>query len=189
MSEELETPPVETPIENTIETPPAETETETETPATSEPLTFDQITLPEGVEIDNDLATRFIDILNNEATPQERAQALVDLQLETLRNASEANSQQWVATQEQWQNEVRTDPTIGGANLQPTLDRVNSLVTEYGTPALAEVFALTGAGNHVEVIKFLNNLATQLTEGEPVKGVPANIAESAAQKLFPSMKG
>lgn len=155
------------------------------------PLTADDITIPEGFEVDTEMRDAALEVFNNrELSPKEQMQALVDLQLRAVTAASEVSSQAWTDTQEQWKNEVKADPEIGGANLQPTLARVSRLVAEYGPEGLNEVFDLTGAGNHPLMIKFLSNVASKLTEGGAVSGAPTNgQQESAASRLFPSMKG
>jgi hypothetical protein len=114
----------------------------------------------------------------------------VDLQGKLSQQASETISETWATTQKAWQDEVKADPTIGGDKLPATLSAVNRLVSEYGDDKLVEAFALTGAGNNVHVIKFLNSVAGKLLEGGPVPGgSPTNQESSAAERMFPSMKG
>lgn len=121
---------------------------------------------------------------------KDRTQALTSLYEKAALAASEASSKQWSDTQTAWQNEVKADPEIGGDKLPATLSAVNKLVTEYGSDKLPEVFALTGAGNHPEMIKFLNKIANVLTEGRPIQATaPVNSESTAAERLFPSMKG
>lgn len=192
MSEPTETDTSEQPTEPTAE-PTEPTSLLTEQTSTTEevqPLTAENLTFGEGVEVDENLRDEFLGLLNDpESSPADRAQALLDLHMKTLQAASEASSQAWIDAQTAWQNEVRSADDIGGANLQATLGRVNRLVSEYGSPELLQVFDMTGAGNNVHVIRFLNNLAGQMTEGSPVSGTPAVQQPTAAQKMFPSMKG
>lgn len=154
------------------------------------PLTAEDITIPEGLEVNETLRDEALAIVNNrELSPKEQLQGLIDLQGKLAKEASEAISETWVKTQEAWQNEVKSDPTIGGDKLQSTLNAVNKLVSEYGSPELIEVFATTGAGNNVHVIKFLNSVAGKLLEGGPViPTAPTSQETSAAERLFPSMK-
>lgn len=155
------------------------------------PLTAGDITLPEGLEVSDERRDAALAIINNrELTPKEQLQGLINLQGELAKEASEAISETWATTQKTWQDEVKADPTIGGDKLPATLSAVNKLVTEYGDDKLVEAFALTGAGNNVHVIKFLNSIAGKLLEGGPVQaGGPTNQEGNPASRMFPSMKG
>lgn len=180
------TPEVEgTPTPSLITEPAAQTDPEPVVEWT--PLTSEDIAFPEGVTVQDELRDEFLSVVNNrELSPKEQTQALIDLQFKAAQAASEASSNAWTDMQTKWQDEVRTD---FGANLVPALGRVQKLVSEYGSPELSSVFDLTGAGNNLHVIKFLDKIAGQLTEGGPVQGQPAASEASAASKLFPSMKG
>lgn len=155
------------------------------------PLTATDITFPEGLEVSDTRRDEALAIINNrELSPKDQLQALVNLQGEVAKEASETISKTWEDTQKAWQDEVKADPTIGGDKLPTTLAAVNKLVTEYGSNELVEAFALTGAGNNVHVIRFLNNVAGKLLEGTVVSATaPTNQGGDAASRMFPSMKG
>lgn len=155
------------------------------------PVSADDITFPEEVVVSDELRDEFLGLLNDkEKSPKERAQALIDLQVKAAQAASEASSQAWADMQTEWQNAVKADPEIGGEKLQPTLGRIRTLLNEYGSPELDGVFNTTGAGNNIEVIRFLDRVAKKLTEGGPaLAAAPTNAQPTAAQRLFPSMKG
>lgn len=181
------TPPVEPKTETTEEVKTGEKAEE----ASSEfvPLTAEDITFPEGVEVQEGARDEFLDILNNrEISPAEQAQKLVDLQTRLAREASETSSAGWDQMQTQWQDEVRADPEIGGAKLDGVLTNVAKIVDQYGGAELRQVMDLTGAGNNIHVIRFLNNIAKDLNEGGAVTGTPPRSSGDAASRLYPSMK-
>lgn len=164
-------------------------ETKTETTTEFVPLTAEDVKFPEGMTVNDGDRDSFLGILNNrEMTPAQQAQALVDLQAKVSKEASEAGSQAWTQLQETWVNEVKADAEIGGAKLEPTLASIGKLVDQYGSPELRATMDLTGAGNNVHVIKFLNNVAKALTEGGHVSGSPGGGGESLADALYPTMK-
>lgn len=178
------TPPEADPAKPKGEADPAEA------PPVVEPLAVDDITFPEGMEVPDEIRDNFLEVLNDtEMTPKDRAQALVDLQTKVAEQASEAASQQFRDQQVQWQDEVKNDPEIGGANFQENLQRIQRLVDQYGNDEFAGVMAATGAGNNIHVVKFFNAIAGKLVEGGPISGTPANAEDSAASRMFPSMKG
>ncbi len=154
------------------------------------PLTAEDITFPEGLEVNETLRDEALAIVNNrELSPKEQLQGLIDLQGKLAKEMSETANDTWTNTQKEWQDEVKADPTIGGDKLPATLSAVNKLVTEYGSNELVEAFALTGAGNNVHVIKFLNSIAGKLLEGGAVHASgPTNQEGDAASRMFPSMK-
>ena len=158
-------------------------------PAEFVPLTAEDITIPEGLEVNDTRRDEALAIINNrELSPKDQLQALVNLQAEVAKEASEGISKTWEDTQKAWQDEVKADPTIGGDKLQASLASVNKLVTEYGDEKLVEAFALTGAGNNVHVIKFLDKIAGKLLEGGAVPASsPSNQQGDAASRMFPSM--
>lgn len=162
-----------------------------ETPPAAEftPVAATDIKLPDGVTVDEPTMTSFLEIVNDQKlTPAERSQKLVDLQVSALQKASEAGSQAWADMQTQWQTEVKSDKDLGGANLQTTLDGIAKLVEAYGSPELVNVMNITGAGNNIHVIRFVNKIAAKLNEGGPIApGAPASVPQSAAERLFPSM--
>lgn len=177
----------ETPTPSLITEAAPPTEEAPEAPAEWTPLTADDITFPEGVELQDDLRDEFLSVMNNrELSPKEQMQSLVDLQMKAAQAASEASSNAWTEMQATWQDEVRAEL---GDKLLPAVGRIQRLVSEYGSPELTSVFDLTGAGNNIHVIQFLDKIAGHLTEGGPVQGAPAASEATAAQKLFPSMKG
>lgn len=160
-----------------------------ETPQ-AEPLTAEDLKFGEDFEVDEGLRDEFLAALNSEETdPKLRAQSMIDLYQSAMKKASEASSQAWADQQTEWQGEVKADEKIGGDKLQPTLDRIGRLTQEYGSDELLDVFAATGAGNNIHVIRFLDGIAAKLTEGGPVSGEPTSAKADAATRLFPSMKG
>ena len=153
------------------------------------PLTAEDLKFPEGMQVDNAARDDFLGILNNrEMTPAQQAQALVDLQAKVAMQASEAGSQAWTTLQETWVKDVKADPDIGGAKLEPALASIGKLIEQHGSPELRAVMDLTGAGNNVHVIKFLSNISKALTEGGHVSGTPGATEQSVADLLYPTMK-
>jgi len=175
------------------ETSTEETTTRETTETTTEevvPLASTDLSFPEDVEVNSALVDEFLGVVNNpELDAKGRAQALIDLQVKAMREASEAGSQAFADMQKTWQDEVKADPAFTGEKLQPALGRIGRLLTEYGSEELNGVLDMTGAGNNLHVVRFLDNIAGKLVEGGPAFGAPRAQEASAAQRLFPSMKG
>jgi hypothetical protein len=164
-------------------------ETSVEKTSTTEPLTLESFKIPEEFSVDEEAKSSFVDILNDDKlSAADRAQKLIDLQVGVMTKAANAISEQWNTQQTTWQSEVRADPEIGGANLEPTLGKINVLLDKYGSTELRGVFDLTGAGNNPHMIKFLSKIANDLGEGGPVLGGPPAAQAPLANKMYPSMK-
>lgn len=160
-------------------------------PEPVEPLKVEDITLPEGFELAPEMANEFLEILNGDQSPQDRANALIALHTKNLAEAQEADSKAWETMQTQWRDEVKADTEIGGDKLQPALANIGKLLDEFGSPELKGVFDMTGAGNNVHMIKFLSKIAGKLTEGNFFSGgtpaSAANTEEEKARRMYPSM--
>lgn len=159
--------------------------------ATPEPFDVAKIKLPEGFERDDAALGKFAEIMNNDKLDAtSRANSLVALQAEVMKGVSERASQAFVETQRQWQEEVRSDPSIGGEKLEPALGQIAQMIDTYPEAAkLREMMVLTGAGNHPQMIKFLHMLARERAEGKLTPaGQPTPSLQTIAERLYPSMK-
>lgn len=183
-TETVTTAPATEPQATTTE--PTQTETQTQE---FTPIAFDAFQVPEGIEFSPEQQTEFLGILNNqELSATQKAQELMNMHSAAAQAASEAGSQAWADLQTNWQNEVRTDSALGGANLEGTLTGISKVIDQHGSPELREVFNTTGAGNNIHMIRFLHNISQQLNEGSPVTGAPADTPKTAAETLYGGKK-
>ena len=162
--------------------------------APAAPLSMEALKFPEGVEVDQEMATGLLGVLNDQNLSAEgRAQALVDLHLKAVDAASEKASQFYRELQDEWVGQAVKE--FGGEEkLKPILGDVAKLIDEFGgTPEqrteLRDLFSLTGAGNSPRMVGFLHNIAQKLAvEGKPATGgSPPNAGRSAAEILYPNM--
>lgn len=186
-----ETPPEVAAPESLISTTPeAEAPAEAEPAPEAAPLTAEDISIPEGLEIPEELRDEFLGVVNDTALDAKgRAQALIDLQAKAAQQASETASQMFADQQRQWQDEVRADSELGGPKFTETLNGIQRLVDQFGNDDFVQAMATTGAGNNIHVVRFFHQLAQRLNEGGPISGSPANTSQDAASRMFPSMKG
>lgn len=176
------TPPVVTP-------PAAEVKIEeVKTEEVKPDFTFADIKLPEGLEVPEEASTKFMELMSKDMTPRERAQALIDLQADVAKQASEKGSAEWVKLQQTWAGEVEADPEIGGANLEQSKSLIGGLLEQFSVEGAREAFDLTGAGNHPAIVKFFVKVAKAMGEGVLVTGQPTASPKTQAQTMFPTMK-
>lgn len=140
-----------------------------------EPITAEQLEIPEGFVFEGEAAEEFLSIINN--PPESRAElanAMIAAHTKILQQTADTYAQQWQETQDQWQAEVRALPELGGANLDQTLGKIAQVLDRYGDKDVREAFAVTGAGNHPAMVRFLAKIAKDLNEAPPVSGQPAH---------------
>lgn len=155
------------------------------------PIEIADIKLPEGMQVDEPVMTEFLGLVNDpKITKAELAQKLVDLQVKSASEGLEKATQAWETKMTEWQDEVRKDPTVGGAKFEQSVATANKVINNLGSPELAQLCADTGIGNNVHFVRFLNAIAPKLLEAAPVNpGNPAGgSTTTAAERMFPSMK-
>lgn len=155
-------------------------------PVAPEPLTAEALEIPEGGELDPELTSKFLEIMNDgEMGPKDRANALLKLQADAMKAASEQSSALWQETQQQWQDEVRNDPELGGEKLDENLAGIRKLLDEYGSKELEDLMDLTGVGNNIHMVRFVAKLAKAFGEGQPLSGRPTSTPQDPAAILYP----
>lgn len=151
------------------------------------PFKVEELKLPEGFTLDESTSKGFVELVNKHGIPRDAAAELVKLQADFMKAASEKGDKQWTDLQEQWSNEVKADPEIGGDKLGPTTGAIAKVIDKYGTPELRTAFDLTGAGNNLHVIKFLAKIAKDLTEGSaPPNSMAAGNQQTIAERMYPN---
>jgi len=146
--------------------------------------------IPEGFEPNTDSLTEFVDMINGAGNRGDIIKGSLELLAAQQASAEEAIVTEWNAVQDAWRAEVAADLTYGGDNQDASLAKALTVVDLYagGTEeaeALKEVFKVTGAGNTLSMVRFLNNIANAVPgEGRPVQGSQTPVAKSRADKLF-----
>lgn len=166
------------------------------------PIDVKNIVIPEGFEKDDALLGEFATLLNDDKLSRaDRANKLIELQAKVLKAASEKGSALFVQQQQEWQDQVRSDPEIGGTGLDAKLGNIAKLLDLFGgtKPAqgaardatkLRQLLDTTGAGNNPEMVRFLSNIAeAMVAEGKIVPaGTPSSGPKDAASLLFDGKK-
>ena len=180
-----ETPIEETPTELTDE---QKAEAEAKAEADAQPITAETLTVPEGVTFEGEAADKFLELVNDkDMSPIDRANALLDLQKDSLYALAEQAQTAWKEQRETWAQEVRDDPTIGGEKLDKNLGTITKLLNGYeGKEAFGNLLEQTNLDNNVEMVRFLLWASKGLTEGDTVRGGPATTDKSRADIMFDS---
>lgn len=139
---------------------------------------------------DDESFTAFIDTINQATSREELAKNLMDMHAKTLESAAEATAAEFTRVQTEWQDAVKADPTYGKDNLDKSLAAAKTVALEYGGKDFLNLLNLTGAGNNLAMVAFLNKVHADLPkEGNVVAGNPSPSQRSLAERLFPSAEG
>jgi hypothetical protein len=142
------------------------------------------------MQLPDEHAETFLSAMNdNELSPADRAQKLVDLQSTLMQSAAtsfeEASTQLWMDTQTEWKGQIEALPEIGGKALPATLATIKQGLLNVGaTDATFQALDITGAGNHPEMVRVLHALTKGIVEGNNVSGDPPTTKLSAADTLY-----
>lgn len=152
-----------------------------EAPAPAVPPAYEPFTLPEGVKLDEEGIGKLTALLGeaelatkaDHTAMQAMGQKLVDMYVAEVQRISEGQQQAWIRARDEWRNKFIADPDIGGARRESTLRNCASMIEQFGGNAeqqaeLRQAFGITGMGDHPAMIRFINNMASVLSEGKPV---------------------
>lgn len=168
-------PTAEKPAEAKPADKPAEPEAKPAEPAPVE-LKFDLPEALKNTKADDPILTEFKTVIGSGKTPQEIGQGLLDLHAKAMQSyADQVRDDQYKVfneTRKDWQNEVKSDPEIGGAGHQTAMKaiaRARDFFVSSARPGSEKYAAdmkafntflhVTGAGDHPAFLKFLHNIA------------------------------
>lgn len=141
--------------------------------------------LPEGLTLTDEQSTEFLDIINGAESRADLATKMLTMYNEVAQAASTAGVDSWNALQQTWRDEMTADKDLGGEALNENLGRVNTIVKQYGGKEFTEALQLTGLGNNLHLLRFLDAVSKDLPQpATPATGKPAAGDTRLADRLF-----
>jgi len=134
------------------------------------PAEYADFQLPEGIEIDADVMTEFKGLAKELGITQEAAQKLIDLQASMEEKRAETLQQMVADQSQQWANQVKNDPEIGGENYDQSVALAVKTIETFGSPELRTLLNDSGLGNHPELVKFCHRIGKAISEDTLVMG-------------------
>lgn len=146
------------------------------------------LTMPEGVEVDQELLDAVGGDFKELGLTHKQAQALADKFIGVQQKRAEKQGQTWAETISGWADTAKKDPEIGGAKWDGTVAASRRAVDTLGTPALKEYLNASGSGNHPEVIRIMAKVGAMIKEDNPASGGAEGAGKpaEAAHVLFPN---
>lgn len=144
--------------------------------------------MPDGVELDAELATALGPEFAELKLTNAQAQKLVDKYIEIQGARGAKQSETWAGTVSKWADDAKADKEIGGDKWDGTVKTSRRAVDTLGTPALKEYLEYTGGGNHPEMIRFMAKVGAMIKEDNPATGGAEGAGKpaDAAHILFPN---
>lgn len=158
--------------------------------------------MPDGVEIDADLAAALAPDFKDLGLTNAQAQKLVDKYISTQQARMEAHAsspagilamqmQEYfkdAGTPDQWMDKAKKDPNIGGANWAKTETNALRFVKHANDPALVAYLNASGGGNHPALIAAFAKAGALIREDDPASGGAGGAGKPANAEhiLFPT---
>lgn len=145
-----------------------------------------ELTLPEGVSMDEAGMVSFSALAKDLNLTQEAAQAMLGKMAPAMQ-ARQAEVKQ--ATIAEWETQSKADKEFGGAKLTENVAVAQKALKQFGTPELSTLLKESGLGNHPEIIRAFYRAGKAISEdGSFVNGATKGTGtESAAQRMYPNM--
>jgi len=140
--------------------------------------------MPEGMEIDQNLATRANTVFKDLGLTQAQANSLTKMVTEQRIEDAQAGQEAFTKQLDGWVEEIKADPSLGGPNFEKNAGIASAAVEKFGTPELKEMFNQTGAGNHPELFRFCLAIGKHLVEDQPGTGDAATADGDPADRMY-----
>ena len=185
------TPEVTPEIGETLITPPQEpaqkaTDLSEDGTKDGAPETYEDFTLPNGVEVDTKALEGFIPVAKQLNLTQTEAQALIDYESKRVEEFTSAQTASWNEMQTEWRTATQSDKEIGGPAFDQSLANAKKFLGAYGTNELIEALDATGMGNHPELIRAFARAGKAMGEDNLSIGGISNTPRAPEDVLYPN---
>jgi hypothetical protein len=151
------------------------------------PEEYADFTLPEGFTADGPVLTDFKATAKEMGLTQDAAQKVVDLGAKLVEQTQQQMRDAWAQTTAKWVDTIKTDPEIGGAQMNERVAVAVKALDKFGTPELRAALNETGMGNHPEVVRFFHRVGLAISEDTLVtSNTKAAAPKDAAEVLYGS---
>lgn len=145
------------------------------------------LTMPEGVEVDQELLDELGPEFKELGLTTKQAQKLADKFIAKQQARAKSQGENWAETVSGWVDTAKSDPEIGGAKWDGTVKVASGVVNRFGTPELKEYLNASGGGNHPEMIRFMAKVGALIGEDNPAisENPGGKVKQDTASILYP----
>lgn len=149
---------------------------------TGAPEKYEAFKLPEGVALDAEVETEVSTLAREANLPQEKAQKFVDLGGKLVTKAlADQKAQSESAFKDafgslpsEWGAALQADKEIGGEAFEANKALASKALGAFGTPEFSRLLAVSGLGNHPEIVRFAIRVGKAISEDKLAAGKGAN---------------
>ena len=149
-------------------------------PADTVPEGDYEFTMPEGVELNKELAEFATPILKEYNITQAQAQAMTEI----LVKQNQQQMENWQNTRAEWAESTKNHPEFGGEHFEANVKAANALIDKFGDDDFKELLQTSGAGNHPALFSFMTRLSKSISDDVPEGGEAASTQKSDADILY-----
>lgn len=162
--------------------------TEGAKPAVPEKYEF---TMPDGIELDAGLASKFDPVARELELSQDKAQKIATLYAEHRQAEAIAQQEAWNAQVESWATDAKKDPELTAGGFDANLAHANAAFAKYADAEVKALMLDSGFGNHPAVLRMFARMGKALGEdgATPAGTDPARPPKTAAERMYPKMNG
>ena len=156
----------------------------------AEPVSYDDLSIPEGMPVDEAALGEFKDIAakmnDGQGLSKDDAQLLVDFRAKMVKESAG----DWETKFSEWRGELLSDKEIGGDNFKEiTVPNVLAAAERFGDKDMLNLLQTNKMyGENPALIRMLNRVGETLREDELVRGRAAgdNGEEARLRRMYPS---
>ena len=151
--------------------------------AASEEVVYEDFTLPEGVQLDDETLSSATELFKEAGLTKEQAQKFVDLQVAANQKAEDQNT----TVRQEWSDKSKSDKEYGGDKFNESIASANQALEKFGTPEFKDMLNETGVGDHPEMIRLLKRVGDLTKEDNPLNPGKTPVKKlSRAEQLYPN---
>ena len=147
-----------------------------------------EITMPEGMELDEDTLGLFEPIFKELGITNEGAQKLVDAYIPLIQSTVDKQRQEaqeeYKGIVDGWKEDTMKEL---GSTAKADLAACGKAIEKFGSPELREMMQETGVGNHKELVKFMVKIGKSISEDSVVDPNSQPPASGGLHTMYPSM--
>jgi len=141
--------------------------------------------MPEGIEVDTELAGELKTFAKENGLTQEQAQQIADLGVKMQQKQLTTIAE----TVKSWAETAKTDKEYGGEAFDANLAQANKALAQFATPEFLQFLQESGLGNHPEMIRTWYRVSKTVSEDRLVTGsrTSSSGGKSLEERLYPNM--
>ena len=149
--------------------------------ASEAPEDYEPFDLGEGFNLGSKELEGFSATAKELGLSQEKAQKMMT-QFASMQKSLNQDLTRQAATK--WQEQVQSDPELGGQHFKENIATANRAVKQFASPELVGLLNSSGLGNHPEIVRLFVKVGKAISQDKGVVGEAS--APSAPRRRFPN---